>query len=352
MKCVLSSIKVGFFFTFSLWMISACDLGKRAYEQLAIDGATMGTFYTVKLVHEKDETSPDAERLKQIVDALLVEINRSMSTYLPDSELSKINRLEQEVEALPISDGLFEVLELSQKISEKSLGAFDVTVSPLVELWGFGASEQDRQQVPTEEAIHSALANIGYQKLVLDATNKQLSRPEGLSIDLSAVAKGYAVDQVAKQLAALGYANFMVEIGGEVRARGVNQRGLGWHIGVETPAYSLMAAPQGPALVVQLDDKAMATSGDYRNYYEVDGQRFSHTIDPKTGRPITHHLASVTVIADDCASSDAWATAFNVMGAEAALELADRLNIAAFFIVKTPQGFDTLSSKAFADYQK
>lgn len=306
----------------------------------------MGTTYSVKVVLSQGQRLPES-RLKKMADLALEEVNAQMSTYQADSELSVWNRSKGD-EWRPVSRPLFDVLQLSVAIGEQSEGAFDVTVMPLVNLWGFGP--EDRGAPPSDEVIEEALQRVGYNQIKLDRDGLKARKPEDVYVDLSAIAKGYAVDQVAQALLNAGHQNFMVEVGGELFLNGVNRHGKPWRIGVESPSYDLLQAPQGPAATVDLSGVAMATSGDYRNYYEVDGTRVSHTIDPATGRPIAHKLASVSVIADTCAEADGWATALNVLGLEKGMALAERERLAVYMIVRADGGFVVHSTQWFDAY--
>lgn len=313
---------------------------------VSVNGQTMGTTYSVKLVMD-DKAPPSSEVLSAWADATFAAVNESMSTYMEDSELSLLNRAETD-SWQPVSAPLLDVLLLSQEISRKSDGAFDITVMPLVNLWGFGP--QTRGSVPGDEEISRTIAQTGYHKVAVDAERSAVRKPVGVTIDLSAIAKGYAADQLAEKLLAEGYRHFMVEVGGELVLAGLNNRGEPWRIGIETPIYELFSASKRPVGAVDISGKGMATSGDYRNYYEVDGVRVSHTIDPKSGRPITHTLASVTVIADTAAEADGWATALNVLGAERAMALAAKEQLAVFMLVREGEGFKAMHSSAFEPY--
>jgi thiamine biosynthesis lipoprotein len=241
-----------------------------------------------------------------------------------------------------ISPQFADVLDVSKLIWEQSAGAFDPTVGPLVDLWGFGPVPTD-DLVPSDEQIAQALATVGYQHLSIDM--QIISKAAPIRLDLSAVAKGYAVDQVADLLEMLALPDYLVEIGGEMRLGGSNPKGQPWRIAVEMPAV----IPQVQR-VIAAHDVAIATSGDYRNYFEQDGVRYSHTIDPRTGKPIGHSLASVTVVAETCAEADAWATALMVLGEEQGMVLAEELGLAIYMLVKDGEGFKALSSEAFAPY--
>ncbi|MCX2833550.1 FAD:protein FMN transferase [Microbulbifer thermotolerans] len=302
----------------------------------------MGTSYHITLVDVP--ATLEKTGLQQEIDAELVRVNQEMSTYIDDSELMRFNR-GPVGEAVPVSAPLADVVALSLDIYQRSSGAFDITVGPLVNLWGFGP-QPEPDQIPTAVEIETLLAQIGSDALTVERNPDRITRSRPVEIDLSAIAKGHGVDRVALLLEARGARNYLVEIGGELRSRGKNPQGLDWRIGIESPDPSGRVV-QRP---IAISGKSVATSGDYRNYYERDGVRYAHSIDPRTGRPLQHRLASVTVIADDCAEADGLATALNVLGAEAGLQLAERENLAVFMLVKTDKGFEERYSSAFAPY--
>ena len=294
-------------------------------------GLTMGTTWSVRINAEALPLS--RPQLKAQFDAVLNRVNAEMSTYLPNSELSRINATDS-AERIPVSASLARVLQAAQKISRATRGAFDVTVGPLVNLWGFGP-EQDFT-VPAEDQVNRSLRLVGYEKLRLDPAASTLKKAHGgVSIDLSAIAKGYGVDELAGYLERLQLDNYLVEIGGEIRARGVNGEQVPWRIGIEQP----VAGQRGVRRVIRLDNTAMATSGDYRNYFEQDGIRYSHTIDPRTGRPVSHDLASVTVLHPSATLADAWATGLLVLGLDEGYATALENGLAAYFIVRGDEGF-------------
>ncbi|MDE0155220.1 MAG: FAD:protein FMN transferase [Gammaproteobacteria bacterium] len=288
-------------------------------------GLSMGTSWSVKI---NAETLPlPRQQLKSQFDAILDRVNGEMSTYLPESELSIINAAHS-TGPIPVSRSLMQVLEAAREISRLTRGGFDVTVGPLVNLWGFGP-EQDFT-VPGEEQIDAALRLAGYEYLRLDPAAPALKKAHGgIQIDLSAIAKGYGVDRVADYLDSLQLNNYLVEIGGEIRARGVNRKQAPWQIGIEQP----VAGQRGVQRIIKLDNMAMATSGDYRNFFEQDGIRYSHTIDPRTGRPVTLDLASVTVLHPSAMLADAWATGLLVLGPEQGYATALENGLDAYFIV-------------------
>jgi thiamine biosynthesis lipoprotein len=306
------------------------------------EGATMGTTYTVKVV-APEMSEADQAATREALRAALDAVDARMSTYKPDSELSRFNR-QGDGRPFRFSADTMRVFLLAREVSDATGGAFDVTVGPLVNAWGFGPVKQT--QPPTETEIASLRERVGYGKLVIDARAQTVAktRPD-VYADLSAIAKGFGVDQAARALDARGLTNYMVEVGGEVRVKGHNAAGKPWQVGIERPD----ATPQQALLVVPMTDLAMATSGDYRNYFEQDGRRYSHEIDPSTGYPIRHRLASVTVVASECALADAYATGLLVLGPEKGYALAAEKSLAAYFIVRRADGtFDERQTPAFA----
>ncbi len=305
-----------------------------------LSGATMGTTWHVSVARPVPEA--EVSVLRNTIESELARINRLMSTWEPESELSRFNRARPGV-AFPLSPETVEVLQLAHRVSEASEGGFDVTVGPLVNLWGFGPDMRP-DEVPSEAQLADTFARVGYRKLRIGPDHAV--READLYVDLSAVAKGYAVDRVADRLLARGFTDFLVEVGGELRAAGRKQDGSAWRIGIEVPDLAGRSAQR----VVRLSDIGVATSGDYRNYFEADGRRYSHTIDPQTGRPITHRLASVTVLDPSAARADAWATALMVLGPEKGLRIANEQELAAFFIIRADDGFTERHTAPFARY--
>lgn len=344
-----SALLALFLFWGSIFILSGCtdrsSTNSSGLKATRLSGATMGTTYNVTLVTGTEETV-DSELIQQAIDALLLDINQTMSTYVPDSELMRLNSGASQ-QWVPVSADLFNVLSMSRDVSVLSSGAFDVTVGPLVDLWGFGSGASQPERVPSDESLVLVAEQFGQSFIDYDETQSRVRLSIELSVDLSAIAKGYGVDRVSELVSELGFGNHLVEIGGELRLAGLSQRATPWRIAIESPLAGLSQRAQR---AITLSNQAMATSGDYRNYFEVAGQRYSHTIDPRTLKPITHNLASVTVLAPRAAQADALATAFNVLGVTEALKLANQEAIAAFFLVKTESGFDEISSEAFKPY--
>ncbi|SFR49432.1 thiamine biosynthesis lipoprotein [Marinobacter daqiaonensis] len=308
-----------------------------------ISGGVFGTQYHINVVLTEDRDTLD--HLAQGIEETLESVDAAMSTWREDSELSRFNRLEDQSGWVEVSPELFEVLSAAQDVSERSGGAFDITIGPVVNLWGFGP-EGRPEKIPPDELLSQRLATVGYRFLELDPERQAIRTTRVQYLDLSGIAKGYGVDAVARYLEGQGVDRYLVEIGGEVRVHGRKPDGSAWRLAVEQPVERQRQVNR----VIAMDNHAMATSGDYRNYYESEGQRFSHTIDPQSGRPVDHRLASVTVIMDSTMMADAWATALNVLGYEAANRLALQENLAAYFIVREGEGFRTYHTPAFATY--
>lgn len=316
------------FFPILLSALAGCQ---NQLTMITISGPTMGTTFQVKIV--QSEKTSDTGVLRREVSARLEEVNRQMSTYRDNSEITQFNR-SRSTDWFAVSSDFAYVLHIAQEISTWSDGAFDVTIGPLVNLWGFGPNAIP-ERVPSPDSIEAHRALIGYEKIRIDpsalAIKKEISE---VYCDLSAVAKGFGVDRIASYLDSLGINHYFIEIGGELRTKGHNHQGQLWRIGIASPTG------QGKLQkALALDNMSMATSGDYHNYFERDGVRYSHTIDPRTGRPITHALAAVSVIHKSCTYADGLATAINVMGPEKGFAFAEKRNLAVFMIVRQGDGF-------------
>ncbi|NOQ13243.1 MAG: FAD:protein FMN transferase ApbE [Methyloprofundus sp.] len=334
-----------------VFLLSGCSNNDSANESAAnaypfsYSDTTMGTSFSIKVSQLPTGVRP--KKVKIAIREKLEQINQQMSTYITDSELSRINS-STDMTSRFISEGLYKVVETAQEINHLSEGAYDITVGSLVNLWGFGPSKA-LSHTPKDEDIQKLLADVGSDKIVLTARLHTLSKTRpNLYMDLSSLAKGYAVDEIAAILDALKITHYMVEIGGELNIKGKNKQGKNWRIGVEAPN----AKKRELLRVLPISDIAMATSGDYRNYFEQDGQRFSHTIDPRTGYPITHKLVSVTVLGDTTMKADAWATALMVLGPEKGYQIAEQQKLAVLFISKMGAGFLEQETPLFTEYTK
>ena len=312
-------------------------------EEVLLQGRTMGTTYNIKVVVKNDSIQID--QLQSDIDSLLKQINQEMSTYIPTSELSLFNQ-NTSTEPVEISVGLQRVIKESIRLGEISEGKLDVTVGPLVNLWGFGP-EHRPDNVPSDELLARTKAKIGLRYLSLNGNKLTKAIPE-LYVDLSTTAKGYGVDVVAELIEQRGIENYLVEIGGEMRIKGFKSSGELWHVAIEKPMSNERSVYQ----ILVPKDNAVATSGDYRNYFEESGTRFSHIIDPDTGKPIHHKLVSVTVIHPSSMTADGLSTAMMVMGEEKAYKFATEHGIAAYIISKTDDGFKEQVTEKFMPYLK
>lgn len=325
-------------------LLSGCGSGTAGRTQTELHGLTMGTTWSVKLIGHPEL---DGEALQHRIQGLLDDVNDRMSTYREDSELSRLNR-NPSPDWIPVSPELYEVLAAAWEISRASGGAFDATVGPLVNLWGFGPGEHSGEP-PTQTGIDAVRNRTGYTRVQLrdDPPAVRKETPD-LYIDLSAIAKGYAVDRVANTLHAAGVDEFLVEVGGELRGRGRNQAGDAWKIAIEKPDPGI----RDVYAIIDLENAAVATSGGYRNFFEAgDGRTYSHTIDPGSGLPVTHALASVTVAGPSAMLADGHATALMVLGPEDGLRYAAQEGLAAFFVVRTPEGYRDFETPEFARYR-
>ncbi|MGJ7458313.1 FAD:protein FMN transferase [Halomonas sp. MA07-2] len=331
-------------------LLAGCSERDRPLDSpVRFEGAVFGSFYQVTIADPL--TQGQARALEEGILEVLEAVDLSMSTYIDDSELSAFNQLPVG-EWQPLSDELMEVLAISQAVADQSDGAFDVTVGGLVNLWSFGAEARPRE-IPDNERLAERLEIIGVDALELDPDGLQARRTRDVFIDLGGVAKGHATDRVAAFLDREGVAHYLVNLGGDLIARGYRDASEGadgeaerWRIGVEAPLDDRQEAQY----VLPIGDISLATSGDYRNYFEEEGQRFSHTLDPRSGWPITHRLASVSVLHPSNAWADAWATALMVLGEEEGMALAREQELSVLMIVREEEGgWTSRVSPAFVD---
>jgi thiamine biosynthesis lipoprotein len=322
---------------FLLLLIVSCAPNQPA--EISISGQTMGTTYSIKVV-QRSEVPIDIESLKGQIDDALIQVNALMSTYDPDSELSQLNKTAAGI-SFPISEQTEFVLKEAIRLHNLSNGSLDVTVGPLVNLWGFGPNKR-AEVIPTQSQLLDIADYVGIDKfeMNLGVVTKLHSK---LYIDLSTIAKGYGVDAVADIVEDNLIGDYLIEIGGEMRVAGKKANGNDWRIAIEKPITNERAIQK----IISIGNNAVATSGDYRNYFEQDGIRYSHLIEPKTGYPITHNLVSVTVVHASSMTADGLATALNVMGAEEAKVLAISQNLAVFMIIKQDKEFIEYASPAF-----
>jgi len=322
------------------------DLGcQRAVRVSALQflaGRTMGTSYSIKLVPA--EGAADLALVSEQVEAELEAVNAQMSTYITTSELSRFNS-QKSADWFPVSPQTAEVVQLSLLLSQQTEGAFDVTVGPLVELWGFGSSPRE-VRAPSQQSIREALESVGADKLAVRSAPPALKKNHPLvQVDLSAIAKGHGVDRVAEVLDRLNFKAYFVEIGGEVRTRGRKPDGSAWQVGIEHPAPDQCSVER----VLPLSDRSLATSGNYRNYFEFEGKRYAHTLNPRTGWPVEDPIVSASVVADNCASADGIATGLMSAGFEAGMAMAEKHGWSVMVMRATRNGaFEIAESSQFS----
>ncbi|HEX7061625.1 MAG TPA: FAD:protein FMN transferase [Woeseiaceae bacterium] len=321
-------------------LLAACGNGDTGVEY-ELSGASMGTRYSVKIAEPLTDAAKD--RLAREVQDILARIDGRMSTYIVDSDVSRFNA-SRSTGWIEVSREVCDAVVASHELSEMTGGAFDITVGPLVNLWGFGPDTVELAPPPADE-IAAAKARVGYGQLHADCSRPALRKDApDVYIDLSAWAKGYAVDEIGAELERERIGNYVVALGGELRMRGKNAAGEPWSIAIEKPSSDGGAI----RMVLKLSDCSASTSGDYRNYFVYQGKRYSHLIDAREGRPVSHNLASVTVITDKTSFADAVATALLVLGPDDGMALAKERNIPALFQLRTGNGFSEAMSPAFA----
>ena len=297
---------------------------KGRYIKLAILSVIVfGTVYNITYESDKD--------LQKEIEAELQKVDNSLSPFNPTSVISKINRNEN----VEVDDMFAEVFNLAEKISAETDGAFDITVAPMVNAWGFGFKTGN---MPDSRQLDSLRAIVGFHKVALE-NGRVVKKNRRTMLDCSAIAKGYGCDVVARFLQGKGIKNYMVEIGGEIVTCGVNDQRMPWKIGVTKPTDDSLSVNEELQTVLNVTNKAMATSGNYRNFYYKNGKKYAHTIDPKTGCPVQHNILSATVLADDCATADAYATSFMVLGLDKAKKVLEKHpELMAYFIYSDKNG--------------
>ena len=308
---------------FFLLLLAGCGYQK----EVSFSGKTMGTTYHIKVVTGIFFHTTD---LQKKIDTRLDEINKSMSTFRKDSEISRFNSNQNAGEKFLISDDFYNVMVVAKALYEITGGAWDGTVKPLVDLWGFGSTES-KHAVPEKSQIKALLSEVGFDNIEISTDHYLIKKKAFISLDLASIAKGYGVDQVAALIRDNGIYDFLVEIGGEVFASGYRKDGSKWRVGINRPQEN---APLNQVYkVVDIHDKGFATSGDYRNFFKVDHKRFSHIIDPRNGFPVDNGIVSVSILADTCTFADGLATAIMVLGDKKGLDLVNQLENTECFIV-------------------
>ncbi|HBF47511.1 MULTISPECIES: FAD:protein FMN transferase [Shewanella] len=323
-----------------LLLVSACSSPEPI---ISLSGSTMGTTYHIKVVNS--DRLPEAQLLQAEIDMALEVVNDQMSTYRSDSELSKFNQLQVQ-QSVKVSADTIKVIEEGMRLYQETDGALDITLGPVVNLWGFGPDKRPTT-IPTQAQIDNAKAKMGIKELSIKGLTLTKHNAD-LYVDLSSIAKGFGVDKIAAILDKYHVSGYLVEIGGELNVKGTKDDNTPWRVAVEQPTTEGQAVQQ----VIEPGTMSLATSGDYRNFYQENGERFSHLIDPRNGYPIKHKLASATVLHSSCMTADGYATAMMVLGTEASLALAKEKNLAIMLIEKQEQGYQVYYSDAFKSYVK
>ena len=332
---------------FIIFASSACDSNSQkkiinGNSKIALFGKTMGTSYNIAIIHP-EKLNIDKDLLQSNIDSLLKHLNQQVSTYIKESQISQFNQFKS-TEWIVIDKEFYSILQAAHKISEISDGAYDATISPLIDLWGFGTKNLEKP--PSETQVKSAMTNIGHQMLKFNSATHAIKKTNpNVRIDLSGIAKGYAVDIISNFLKDQGLENHLVEIGGELKANGFNQNNKKWRIAIEQPDLNINIAEHG----IHITNQAIATSGDYRNYYIENGIRLSHIIDPKTGYPIAHKLASISVLHESAMYADGYATAILVLGETAGKVFAKEQNLDVFMVIRKNDKYEFWSNSRLTD---
>ncbi|WP_032832007.1 FAD:protein FMN transferase [Pseudomonas sp. GM78] len=314
--------------------LSACGNGD---SMESFGGPTMGSTYSIKYVRHAGLPAPADVQVE--VEKILSDIDRQLSTYRSDSDIERFNALPaNHCQAMPAS--VLELVRVGEQLSVQSAGAFDLTVEPLLDLWGFGPQARE-EKIPTAQALAEARQRVGHDHLRIDGN--KLCKDAAVEVDFNSIAAGYTVDTIAARLEAMGIHDYLAEATGELKAAGRKPDGTAWRIAVEEPRDDQQVAER----IIAVDGYGVSTSGDYRNYFVQGGQRFSHTLDARTGLPVSHSLASVTVIHPSALMADGLSTLLLILGPEQGWDYAEKHDIGAFFVMRADTGFVTRSSHAF-----
>ena len=312
------------------------------YYNAEIKGNTMGTFYFIEVIDVPVEIK--IKKIELEIKNSLIKVNKILSNWDEESEISIINKIDK-TKAIKISDELNEVFRTANEINIRSNGFFDLTLDPIIELWGFGYKGKQMEIIPTDKQIKKALSLIGQKSFLKNdfANNELTKKIKNLKINLSSIGKGYGIDLIGRKLDQLGIKNYIINIGGDILTKGYNSKKENWVIGIENPNLKEKLIKE----IVNITNKGLATSGDYKNFFTKNGNRYSHIINPKTGKPITHSTKSVTVIHENSTKADGWATAFLVLGSSEGLKIAEKEKIAVLFIDKINNKLIKFKSSTF-----
>ena len=337
-----NKLPFNFFFIFIFFITFSCSKNQNYNAQ--IKGNTMGTYYFIEVVEVSSKLHID--KIKIEIEDTLKMANKILSNWDNNSEISKINKNKTTM-PIKLSNELNKVFKTANKINIKSNGFFDLTLDPIIDIWGFGYESKKLETIPSDEQIKNALSLVGQQSLLkFNFDNNELTKKnKNLKINLSSIGKGFGIDLIGKKLDQLGIDNYIINIGGDILTKGHNKKNKDWIIGVENPNLKEKLIKE----IVNLTDKGLATSGDYKNFFTKNGKKYSHIINPNTGKPITHSTKSVTVIHKNSMKADGWATAFLALGSVDGLKIAEKEKIAVLFIDNIDNKLIKFESNAFLD---
>ena len=322
---LVSQIKKKFIYIFLILLLASCSKGENYNAELK--GNTMGTYYIINIVEIPKRLK--IENIESEIKKTLDLINSTLSNWDPNSEITKLNN-DKKIGKIKISNDLNEVLKQANIINDNSNGYFDITADPLIELWGFGYKNKKTHSIPSSKEINDALSLVNQKELFeLNSVNNEFyKKNKELKLNLSSIAKGYGIDQIGNKLETLGIRNYLINIGGDLLAKGNNKNKKDWIIGIENPNLKEKLVKE----IIKVSDKGIASSGDYKNFFIKNGKKFSHIINPNTGKPIAHKTKSVTVVSNNTTNADGWATALLAMGSEKGFKLAEEKSMSVLFI--------------------
>ena len=337
---LVTQIKKKFIYIFLILLLASCSKSENYNAELK--GNTMGTYYIINIVEIPKRLK--IENIRSEIKKTLNLVNSTLSNWDPNSEITKLNN-DKKIGKIKISNDLNEVLKQANIINYKSNGYFDITADPLIELWGFGYKNKKTHSIPSSKEINDALSLVNQKELFeLNSVNNEFyKKNKNLKLNLSSIAKGYGIDQIGNKLEKLGIRNYLINIGGDLLAKGNNKNKKDWIIGIENPNLKEKLVKE----IINVSDKGIASSGDYKNFFTKNNTKFSHIINPKTGKPIVHQTKSVTVVSYNATNADGWATALLAMGSKKGFKLAEKTGIAVLFIDEVNEKFIKIKSSEF-----
>ena len=337
---LIIKIKKKFISIFLILLLASCSKSENYNAELK--GNTMGTYYIINIV--EIPKSLKLENIRLEIEKTLNLINLTLSNWDPNSEITKLNN-NKKIGIIKISNDLKEVLKQANIINDNSYGYFDITADPLIELWGFGYKNKKTHTIPSQKEINDALLLVNQKKLfeINSLNNEFYKKNKELKLNLSSIAKGFGIDQIGKKLETLGLRNYLINIGGDLLAKGNNKNKKNWIIGIENPNLNEKLVKE----IIKVSDKGIASSGDYKNFFIKNGKKFSHIINPNTGKPITHKTKSVTVISNNTTNADGWATALLAMGSEKGFKLAEEKSMSVLFIDEVNEKLTKIKTTEF-----